>query len=124
MLAADLAVVVAECLGEVVALDELRRPLRHQVFVAVATLDVQARAWIATEVGGLGTGLGGRDLDSAVVIHEIQDVGELGAAVALDGDEDAVVTHFEEVAGALELDHAPQMLQPAPEGTGCIEVSL
>src|ERR1700730_15135166 len=117
MLAADLAVVVAECLGEVVALDELRRPLNHQVLVAVATLDVQARAWIATKIVGLGPGLGDRDLDSAVVIHEIKDVRELGTAVALDRDEDAIVTHLEEVAGALQLRPSPPKLQPGPRRT-------
>jgi len=85
---------------------------------------VQASPWIAAKVVGLGAGLGDGDLHPAIVINEIQDVGELGTAVALDGGQDAVVPHLEEVARPLEIDHRPQMLQPAPEGTGCIEVSL
>src|SRR6266851_2781791 len=89
-------------------------PRRHQVLVAVAALDVEAGARIATQVVRLGSSLGDRDPHAAVVVHEIEDVGELRATVTLDGGQDTIVSHLEEVARTFEIDHPPQMLQPAP----------
>src|SRR5438105_513233 len=77
----------------------------------------------APDVMLLGPGLGHRDSDPAVIVQEIEDVGELRSPIALDRGQNAVMPYLEEAAGAIEIDHAQQMLQPAPEGTGCIEVS-
>src|SRR6202011_6263938 len=99
------------------ALDELRSPLRHEVYVAVTAMDVQARAWITPKVVRLGASLGYRDLHPSIVSDEIQDVGGLGAAITLDGGQDAVVTNLEEVAGPRQIHYPPQNLQHAPGGT-------
>src|SRR5438270_249330 len=60
-------------------------------------------------------GPGHRDSDPAVVVQEIEDDGELGSPIALDRGQNAVMPYLEEAAGAIEVDHAQQMLQPAPE---------
>ena len=75
---------------------------------------MQCGPGVAPKVVGLGPGLGDRDLDPAVVIQEVEDVGELRAAVPLDGGQDAPVLAGQEGAGPSEV-HGQTMTQPAPE---------
>src|SRR5207245_3962951 len=114
MLTRHASVIAAKRLEDARPLDELSRPLGHDVLPGARALHVKRGPRGAAKVVGLGPGLGDRDLDPAVVIQEVEDVGELRPAVRLDGGQDAPVVAGEEGAGPIEV-HGQTMTQPAPE---------
>src|SRR2546421_64837 len=56
----------------------------------------------------LRPGLGHRDSDPAVIVQEIEDVGELRSPIALDRGQNAVMPYLEEAAGAGEAGYRKQ----------------
>ena len=75
--------------GEGVVLDQVGGAFDN-VLVPVITEGGQGDAGVAADVVDLGAVAGDGDLDVAVVVEEVGDVGELGAAGALEGGRAAV----------------------------------
>src|SRR5438067_3973696 len=96
---------------------DLRRRFDDQILVPVVALDGQAGPRIAPQVAGLGAITRDGDLDPTVAVQGIGDIGQLRAAVALDGREHAAVVLRDEIVGLFGVHTLPSP-RPSPRGRG------